>query len=156
MESLDDIQIDVAEPFETLPEDVYHVSVSSIKKKEAVNPFNGQEEVYLQFEFAILGGNSDGKKLYQRVRTKLAADPKPSNLCRIWNATEGKNHVMEDFKSFSLSNLLNKELRVTVKNAEKGGQTYNNIESYLKAPEPTTKEEKEENVLEDLEKGIDE
>jgi hypothetical protein len=137
-DNIDDIKIVITEDFETIPEDTYEVVISDIKKTEAPvykNP-DAMETVYT-FEFTVLSGEYEGRKLFRRIRPKLSLKPNPSNLYKVWKAVTGKEHAKDEFNDFHVSSLLNRTVKVITENTTKGDQTYTNIANfqYLKGSE---------------------
>lgn len=133
MDSLDQIAISFGGgvSYEVIPEDVYEVVIASITPKEAKKYMSEEMETVLLVEFVIVGGEHEGAKIFKRVRPKLGINPKPSNLYQVWAATLGKNPGEDSFPDFHLSNLIGKQLRVTVTNTQKGDLTYNNVNTMM-------------------------
>lgn len=134
---LDDIKIETVKSFDVLPEDMYPVVISAIKKEEAKKyDFQAKKsldemETVLNFEFTVLDGDYQGRKLFQKIRPKLGGGQKPTNLWKVWKAVDGIDHPKEDFDKFHLSSLLNRNLKVVTENKKKNDKEFTNIASYL-------------------------
>ena len=148
-DDIDSVKIDAVE-FETLPEDVYKVVISAIKRIEDKKYQSEEKETKFRFEFTVLEGDFEGHKLFQKVRTKLAGQPKPSNLWMIWKATDGgKEHSKEEYPSFHVSSLINRNLKVTTENVTKGTATYTNVKAYLPLKAKSTYERTEDDDIDE-------
>ena len=129
-DDLDSIEITKTQ-FEVLPAGIYPVTISKITKVQS--PVYGKPEemeTKLNVEFSIIEGDHSGKKLFRRMRTKLASGSKPSTLFTLWKATEGKELTAEEMENFHLSNMLGRFLKVVVDQVEKNGKKFNNITAF--------------------------
>ena len=131
--NLDQINISFGggETFEVIPPDVYEVVIAAIAPIEAKKYMSEEMETVLKFEFVIADGDHKGSKLFKRIRPKLGINPKPSNLYLCWAAVLGKNPGEDSFADFHLSNLIGKQVRVTVTNSQKGDNTYSNVDTFM-------------------------
>jgi hypothetical protein len=132
---LNDIQVDVAQDFDVLPEDMYEVTISKIEPAERKKYQSEEKETVLKFEYTILKGEFKDRRLFQTIRPKLGAGEKTgksSNLYKLWCAVEGRKFTKDDFPSFHLKALLFRNLKVVTENKEVGDKTYANISTFLK------------------------
>jgi hypothetical protein len=133
MEEIDNIEIKTGgSDFETVPEGMYDVQITNIKKVEGKKYMSEEVETKILFEFTILDGEQSGQKVFQRVRPVLSIKPKPSKLYELVCAATGKKLTEGEFKEFHLSPLKDLILSVVVVETEKNGTRYNNIASFLK------------------------
>lgn len=140
MEDIDSIVLtEVSAEFsksDHLPEDVYDVEISNIKKVDGQNYNTKEPEVHIEFEFTVLGDLA-GAKFYRTVTPKLSRGDNPSNLWRIISSTLGEE---TDTKDFHVSSLKGKQLRVTVKDkTSKKGDVYSTVVDFLKSRVDTKK-----------------
>ena len=139
-DDIDSVKIDAVD-FEVLPEDVYKVVISAITKIEDKKYQSEEKETKFRFEFTVLEGDYEGRKMFQKVRTKLAGQPKPSNLWMVWKAVDGgKEHSKEEYSGFHISSLINRNLKITTENVTKGNATYSNVKAYLPLKEKPASE----------------
>ena len=141
---LDDINIQKGgAEYDPLPEDVYLVKITKIDKIQDKKWQSDQLETKLNFEFSLLSEEYKGRKLYRKVRPVLSYQPKESNLYSIACAALRFKLGDKDFEEFHLSNLMDKELRVSTAVVEKNGKKYNNIAAFLKSKNAETSKEPE-------------
>lgn len=137
-EDIDSIEVTSVDnsDFKAVPEGVYAVQITNIKKVIGKKFKSEEEEVKCLFEFTILDGDHSGEKIFNRVNPKLGDTPgKESTLFKLAGAVNGKKLIRNKDKKFDfhLTALKDAILQVVVEVTENDGKQYNNIVSYMKA-----------------------
>lgn len=134
MNEIDGVEIKTTNntDFTSVPEGAYEVVISNIQKKERSKyQAEGTETVFL-FEFTILTGEEQDKKVFDWVRPVLGKKPNPSKLYKIWKAVEAREISEEEFPNLHVSGFLNKNISVVIENKTVGDREFSNVKNYLK------------------------
>lgn len=129
--------------FEPIPAGLYQVQITDISEKLKA-PWGSPQgsdatEMYLTFEFTIIGEKAKGRKLWKDVRPVTPIPPdggfKASWLYRIASATIGHWITQEEglnWDVFKTNALIGRQVNIVVNQTPpKDGKSYNNITDVL-------------------------